>query len=136
MTFSPASFDNVEVLEVGVNGPGNANRLFIVCGVALINFNGTGDDWHRDNVTFLVPEEGTGSNLAPLNVGSFDDSVVVAFPATIQSTDGETIGWGVDTVDSVVDANGHVEVNARVVVRNDDATFIRMGFQVNILSHK
>jgi hypothetical protein len=133
VSFPPASFDNVEVLKVGVSGPGGANTLFIVCGVALINFNGTGDDWHRDNVTFLVPGEG-GGNPAPLDVGGFEDSVVVAFPATIESRNGETIGWGVDTVDTVLSGSGHVELNARVVVRNSDATFLRMGFQVSILS--
>ncbi len=55
MTFAPSGFDNVEVLEVGVSGPNDANRLFIVTGVALIYFDGTSDDWRRDDVSFIVP---------------------------------------------------------------------------------
>jgi len=132
MTVQVASFDNPEVMEIDVSGPSPGNRLYIACGVAIIDLNGKQDDWYRDDLTFLVPEEGQG-NPPPLDVGRFQDSVVVAFPATIESRGGETVGWGVDNVDTVLDGNNHVRVNARVVVRNSNGTFIRMGYQVSIL---
>jgi hypothetical protein len=124
----PIGFDNVEVMRVGVNGSGGANTLFIVCGVALVEFNGNQDDWRRDDLTFLVPDEGGGT----LNVGAFQDSVTVAFPATVENTDDTPVGWGVDTVDTIVEGN-NVRLTARVVVRQKGGHFLRMGFQVNIL---
>src|SRR5438270_13982725 len=122
----PIGFDNVEVMRVGVTGPGAANTLFIVCGVALLEFNGNQDDWRRDDLTFLVPDEGGGG---PLDVGQFQDSVTVAFPATVENTDDTPVGWGVDTVDTVVEGS-NVRLTARVVVRQSGGHFLRMGFRV------
>src|SRR2546422_8110685 len=132
--YGPDSFDNVEVLRVGVTGPSGANTLFIVSGVALLHFQGTGTDWHRDDLSFVLPGEGTG-NPAALDIGAgFVDSVVAAFPATIQSTSGQDVGWGIDTVDTTVESN-HIRVVARTVVRNPAGVILRMGFHVSVLSH-
>src|SRR3954462_4040034 len=40
MAFRVHRFDNVQVLQVGVSGPGAATALFIVTGVAILNFPG------------------------------------------------------------------------------------------------
>src|SRR4051812_4457707 len=127
MSYAPAGFDNVEVLRVPLGG---GQVLYVACGVAIINFQGTGYDWQRDDLVFLVPDEGATSDL---NVGNFQDSVVSAYPATIESLNGETVGWGIDTVDTITDGASHVEVTARTVVRNANGKMLRMGFQVNII---
>ena len=133
MAITPSSFDNVEVLQVGVNGPGAAKTLYIVCGVAVINFKGGSTDWTRDDVVFAVPSEG-GGNPPPLNVGNFEDSTVIAFPATVTSSAGNAVGWGVDSADTITTGPGRVQLTARVAVNNTIGTIIRMGFQVNILA--
>jgi len=134
MTLSPINFDKVDVLEVAVQGPGDANRLFIVSGVAVLNYKGTVHDYNRDNVSFLIPQKGTG-NPAPLNIGEYRDSTGIAFPATIQSTTQEPVGWGIDFVDTLPDGETSLRLSAQIAVLNPGGTFIRMGFQVNILAH-
>ena len=52
MAITPSSFDNVEVLRVPVEA---GKTLYIVCGVAVINFKGTSTDWTRQDVVFDVP---------------------------------------------------------------------------------
>lgn len=129
MAITPASFDNVEVLRVPV---GAGKTLYLVCGVAVINFKGSSTDWTRDDVVFDVPSEG-GGHPPPLNVGNFDDSTVIAFPATITSSAGHAVGWGVDSADTITTGPGRVQLTARVAVNNTIGTIIRLGFQVNIL---
>ncbi len=137
MAINVVSFDNVEVLTVGVTGPGGANTLFLVCGVAIVNFHGPLNDYNRDSVTFLVPNEGqTDPNAPALDIGNFVDSTVMAFPTTIEASPQRPVGWGVDTVDTIVDGpNGrNIQLTANLAALNPGSTIIRIGFQVNILS--
>lgn len=134
MAVSVVGFDNVEVLQVGVTGPAGANTLFLVCGVAIVNFHGPLNDFNRDTVTFLVPNEGqTDPNDPALDVGLFRDSTVIAFPATIEASPERPVGWGVDNVDTVVVGN-NIQLTANLAALNPGSTIIRIGFQVNILS--
>ncbi|TMD67754.1 MAG: hypothetical protein E6I91_06135 [Chloroflexi bacterium] len=136
MPIPVVSFENVEVLTVGVSGPGGANTLFLVCGVAVINFHGPLNDYNRDTVTFLVPNEGQTIPTDPaLDIGNFVDSTVIAFPATIEASPQRPVGWGVDSVDTIVGGNGqNIELTAHLAALNPGSTIIRLGFQVNILS--
>src|SRR5207237_5237003 len=128
------SFDNVEVLRVDLNNPFGANTLFLVCGVAVINFHGPLNDYNRDTVTFLVPNEGqTDPNDPALDVGLFRDSTVIAFPATIEASPERPVGWGVDNVDTI-EVGNNIQLTAHLAALNPGSTIIRMGFQVNILS--
>lgn len=128
------SFDNVEVLRVGVTGPSGANTLFLVCGVAVVDFHGPINDWNRELVTFLVPNEGqTDPNAPALDIGNFVDSTVIAFPATVDASPERPVGWGVDNVDTIVVGN-NIQLSAHLAALNPGSTIIRMGFQVNILS--
>ena len=134
MAVNVVSFDNAEVLRVGVSGPLGANTLFLVCGVAVVNFHGPLNDFNRDSVTFLVPNEGqTDPNAPALDIGNFLDSTVIAFPATIEASPERPVGWGVDNVDTVVVGN-NIQLTANLAALNPGSTIIRIGFQVNILS--
>ena len=128
MSYQPVSFDNAEVLRVPI---GN-QVLYQCCGVAVVNFAATGNDWHRDDLTFLVPEEG---GAAPLNVGNFADSTIMLTLATIESNDGSAnVGWGVDSADTVLDGANNVRVTARTVVKGTGhVNILRVAYQVNIL---
>jgi hypothetical protein len=130
MAIPVVGFDNVEVLRV----PLGANTLFLVCGVAVVNFHGPLNDYNRDTVTFLVPEEGGQPNDPALDIGNFVDSTVIAFPATIEASTERPIGWGVDSVDTVLGGNGqNIQLTVHLAALNPGSTMIRMGFQVNIL---
>src|SRR5262245_46395342 len=111
---APVSFDNVEVLRVPIAA---GRTLFLVCGVAVINFQGTSTDWTREDIVFDVPSEGNG-HPPPLNVGNFQDSTVIAFPATFTSSAGDAVGWGVDSADTITTGAGRVQLTAKVAVNN------------------
>jgi hypothetical protein len=129
MSYQPVSFDNAEVMRVPL---ADGQVLYVCNGVAVVNFGATGNDWHRDDLTFLVPEEGTGSALY---VGNFADSTVILTLATIESNNGsDNVGWGVDSADTVLDGNNNVRVTARTVVKGTGhVNILRVAYQVNIL---
>jgi hypothetical protein len=54
-------------------------------------------------------------------------------PATIQNDSGEgREGWGIDNADSVLSGN-NIEVTARIVVKGDQATVLRVAYHAVIL---
>jgi hypothetical protein len=126
-----AEFDNPEVMEVPQPG---GHTLLFCSGVAIVFFTGTGDDWNRDDLVFLVPSEQPGlGNPPPLAIRNFADSVVTVVPATIQNDDsGSLEGWGIDNADSIVLGN-NIEVTARIVVKGDRATVLRVAYHAVIL---
>ncbi len=130
MSLTPLAFENVEVLKVAVGG----GDLFIVSGVAIVNFSANDDDFVRDQLVFNVPNEGNTSPAdPPLLVRDFSDSVVSVYPAAFQSTGGDLFGWAVDSADTI--SNGDfVQLTASLAVRGYNATLFRVGFQTSILT--
>src|SRR5260370_22158288 len=61
MTLTPIAYDNVEVLNVAVGG----GDLFIVSGVAIVNFSANDDDFVRDKVVFKLPTEASTKPTDP-----------------------------------------------------------------------
>ena len=130
MTLAPLAFDNVEVLTVAVGG----GEMFIVSGVAIVNFSANDDDFVRDQVVFLLPKEGSTSPAAPpLVIKDFADSVVSVFPASAQSTGGDIVGWAVDNADTIA-IGDKVQLTASLAVRGYNTTLFRIGFQVSVLT--
>lgn len=131
MSFAPIAFDNVEVLKVAVGG----GDLFIVSGVAIVNFSGANDDFLRDQVVFNLPTEGSTSPTdPPLVIRDFADSVVSVFPAAAESTGGDMVGWAVDNADTVATGGNNVQLTASLAVRGYNTILFRIGFHVSILS--
>ena len=132
MTVSVINFDNPEVMQVPQAGGQN---LFFCSGVAVVNFAGTSNDFQRDELVFLVPSEAAGvGNPPPLPIPSFVDSVVTVVPATVQNTDpADTVGWGIDNADSVIDGNNNIQVTATIVVKEETATVLRVAYHAVIL---
>jgi DNA-directed RNA polymerase subunit E'/Rpb7 len=59
--------------------------------------------------------------------------VVTVVPATIQNDDsGSLEGWGIDNADSILVGN-NIEVTARIVVKGDRATVLRVAYHAVIL---
>jgi len=130
MTLTPLAYDNVEVLTVPVGG----GDLFIVSGVAIVNFSANDDDFVRDKLVFKLPTEGsTKPTDPPLVIKDFADSVVSVFPAAAQSTGGDIVGWAVDNADTIATGN-NVQLTASLAVRGYNTTLFRIGFQVSVLT--
>ena len=125
------SFDNPEVMQVPQAG---GQTLFFCSGVALVSYNGTSNNFRRDDLVFTVPSEQEGiGNPPPLPVPNFADSVVTVVPATIENGDpDDPVGWGIDSADSVFDGTG-IQVTARIVVRGEGATVLRVAYHAVIL---
>ena len=131
MTLTPIAYDNVEVLKVSVGG----GDMFIVSGVAIVNFSANDDDFVRDKVVFKLPTEGsTKPTDPPLVIKDFADSVVSVFPAAAQSTGGDIVGWAVDNADTIPTTGDTVQLTASLAVRGYNTTLFRIGFQVSVLT--
>jgi hypothetical protein len=132
MAVAVTSFDNPEVMQVPQGG---GQTLFFCSGVALVNYTGTGENWRKDDLVFTVPSEQPGiGNPPPLPIPNFADSVVTVVPATIQNNDAdEEVGWGIDNADSVLDGNNNIQVTARIVVKEESATVLRVAYHAVIL---
>ena len=131
MAVAVTSFDNPEVMQVPQGG---GHTLFFCSGVAVVNFAGTSNDFQRDELVFLVPSEAAGvGNPPPLPIPSFVDSVVTVVPATVQNTDpADTVGWGIDNADSMLNGS-NIQVTARIVVKEEGATVLRVAYHAVIL---
>ena len=78
---------------------------------------------------FTVPSEQPGVEPPPLPIPNFVDSVVTVVPATIQNDDpDDAVGWGIDNADSVIYCNNNIQVTARIVVKGDGATVLRVAY--------
>jgi len=113
----------------------SGQTLFFCSGVALVNYTGTGENWRKDDLVFTVPSEQPGiGNPPPLPIPNFADSIVTVVPATIQNNDAdEEAGWGIDNADSVIDGNNNIQVTARIVVKEESATVLRVAYHAVIL---
>lgn len=78
-----------------------------------------------------LPVEGGGT---PLTVGTGIKATMIAFPATITSSAGDAVGWGIDSTQVFIAGGGTVEAHAQAAVNNTVGQILRMGFQVNILA--
>jgi hypothetical protein len=132
MTVAVTGFDNPEVMQVPQAG---GLTLFICSGVALVDYAGTEDDWHRAELVFLVPSEQAGiGNPPPLPIPNFADSVVTVVPTTIRSNDpDDPVGWGIDNADSVIDLNGNIQVTATIVAKGERSAVLRAAYHAVIL---
>ena len=127
-------FDKVKVLQMGITGPQGANQLFIVTGVAVINFTTAVPDpdcWTRVPLGFLVPD----ASGNPLSVGFSVDAACIVYPTAIASANSQDFGWAVDSAAAIPTGGDRVEVVANLAIRTDTNTILfRIGFHVSILA--
>jgi hypothetical protein len=99
MAIALSKIENPQDMEVFVNGPRGANRMFIYTGTAVFNFRGNSERrWKRDTLSFKVGRKfepgqivrivATASLASVFNDGSWHDG-----------------GWAVDLVDADLDDN-------------------------------
>ena len=127
-------FDKVKVLQMGITGPQGANQLFIVTGVAVINFTASvpdADGWTRVPLGFFVPD----ASGNPLSVGTSVDAACSVYPAAMANATSQDFGWAVDSAAATPTGGDKVQVFANLAIRTDTNTILfRIGFHVSILA--
>lgn len=119
--------ENPQKMEVGVNGPGDANKLFIYTGTAVFTFKGTGKEWLRDTLTFQIGD--------PFTTTQFKKAVATASLASISNTShAVNAGWAVDKVEAKRASNGKIELTLKLAIRDIDGFLHRVAYEVNVLA--
>jgi hypothetical protein len=122
---------NEQQLEVGVDGPDGANRMFVIGGTAAFTLTpGAGKDTVSDTLRFPV-----GPALAP---GQFIHAIATASLASIANGGlANNAQWAVDSVGADLDDEaGRVVIAADLVVGDTDGYLQRIGFQATILARR
>jgi len=119
--------DNPQEMEVGVNGPKDANRLFIYTGMAVFDFKGTGGSWLRDSLTFQIGRAFT--------LTQYKQAVATASLASISNKDNAVnAGWAVDRVEAKRASNGKIELTMNLAIRDSDGYIHRIAYEVSVLA--
>ncbi|MCX6834243.1 MAG: hypothetical protein NTW07_03770 [candidate division Zixibacteria bacterium] len=128
MAIEIGSFANMQSMEVGVDGPQGANRLFIYTGTALFDFKGVSGDWRRDTVQFHVGRSfGPGEVIKAIGTGSL--------ASICNEHHAVDAGWAIDDTDADWDdEDGRIQVRASVAVRDSDGHVLRMSYIVHVLA--
>ncbi len=121
--------ENGSVLEVGINGPGQANRLFIYTGLIRLERNGDNDDNIIPinvfiNLSFL-------HNAQKFNVND-THTAPIAFLANVHGNDDATdFTWAVVDVRTDIQ-NGDLKLFADLAVQGQSCSFGHLAYQVNV----
>lgn len=118
-------------MEVSVNGPGKATRLFIFSGTVALEFRSESgvpaNKWSVEPVTFNVRER-------TFNPEQFIQAIAVVSLASIEGDSG-MCGWAVDEVEAFRNPDsGNISVRARLGVRGASTVLYRLAYQVNVLA--
>ena len=132
MAVAVTSFDNPEVMQVP---QASGQTLFFCSGVALVDCarrtekvaeGRSGVHRAKRAAWYRQPAAAAHSQLRRLGRDGR--------PATIQNNDAdEEVGWGIDNADSVIDGNNNIQVTARIVVKEESATVLRVAYHAVIL---
>lgn len=121
------NIENPQEMEVGVNGPGDTNRLFIYTGIAVFDFKGTGGGWLRDTLTFQIGRTFTSTQ--------FKKAMATASLASISNKNhAVNAGWAVDKVEAKRAMNGKIELTMNLAIRDVDGYLHRVAYEVNVLT--
>jgi hypothetical protein len=138
-----SSIESLQQIEIGVSGPGSANRLFIVNGMATVNMNvhpvAAGED--------KVLAQSFSALVGPVMTSDqFRRAVAIASPngprLNAPAQGPYRIQWYVGSVDAVFnDDSGQTELRFDMTVRalappagSIDLTVFLVAFQVSILA--
>ena len=129
--------ENPQMMEVYVNGPRNANRLFIFGGTAVFNWHRTAESWTRE---WMYISMGTIPGRPAIAPDRWIDAVAVASLASIyfrETIKRDRAGFAVDSVrPEPPSGDFHEEygINAQLALRGNDVRFYRVSFQLTVLA--
>jgi hypothetical protein len=120
--------ENPQALEIVVNGPSDANRLFVYTGTAIFDSQG-------------APTSGWGSCTVSFEVGrvfssrQFKKAVAMVSLANIED-DGkaENAGWAINEVDVQLASSGRPQLTLHCALRDVDAHLYRASYRLYVLA--
>lgn len=129
----PNRLCNTQALEAHVNGPDDANRLYVYSGMAELDVRGAEPHprWSQTVVSFTVGEALTGANDRVIS------TVAVASLAAVRD-DGVAsfAGWRVYAAAAEWDEEEKkTRINVLVGSRDTDGVLEQIAYQVNVLAH-
>lgn len=117
-----------QTLEIPVAGPGDANRLYIFTGEAVVNMKGSGANWRQEtlrieiNRTFTATAYKKGIGVASLSGISNKNEAINA-------------GWKIESVEVVRDGDSNKPVLvASIAVRDVDGYLESVSYEVFVLA--
>lgn len=136
--------ENPQMMEIYVNGPRDANRLYIFAGTAVFNWHGTDDEnWIREPLQIsLIGIPGVPRIFRDQVV----DHVETASLAAIYSRETarrDAVGFAADSVQAFFIGRrsprdepdfADFGVNIQLALRGNDVRLLRVSFQLNILA--
>jgi hypothetical protein len=135
----------IRVGDVCTSEVGGSVRRWFLRRLRPIRVSGTGPDWLRDDLFFILaepPGPGVGGPPVPSNWQRIDDVVPVISLATI-ANDGTAYdaGWAIDDcrwrpVPSAFGALSNVELRGQVAARDTDGYILRLAYQATVIGLK
>jgi hypothetical protein len=126
------------ICEIPVSGPGLANRLVMITGIAVPALDtGDSDTTFRGDV-YVKTDYIVNPPDQWLNIVDNNAALLQATSATLASIVNESEGeslFAVDEVSTQRNTDGRIQVNLRVAMQGD-VTLARIAYQANILIRK
>jgi len=123
--------ESAQELEVGITGPGNANRLFVYTGLATVDGIGVaGDDIVRFRGFINLSKLHNGRKFNPIPTLT----APVAFLANVHgNSEADDFTWAVSETSTQID-NGDLKLIAELAVQGENCSFAQIAYQVNVIT--
>lgn len=124
--------------EIPVSGPGKANRLAIITGIAVPALDTSDPDVSYKGDIYIKTDYIVNSPDRWLNIVNGNTSLLQATTATLANIFDESEGPSLFAVDEVAaqrNTDGRIQINLRVAIQGD-VTLSRIAYQANVLIFK
>ena len=118
-----------QALEISVNGPGSANRLFILSGaVSISRLKGTGKEWVRNTLNIQINR--------PFLPGQYIKGIGTASLSAIYNQEAAVnAGWAIENVAIRYSSTTRkATLTAQVAVRDSDGFLSGIAYEVFVLA--
>jgi hypothetical protein len=126
--------DSARFIEVGVGGPGDANRLLLYTGTAIVRFSNVGSS-ELESATTLNLQVKLRDGFTP--PGHFIRSATFMSLAVVQSVgedNNDECLFRTSDAESLIASDGALVAQATLTV-GSDSTLIRVAYSATILAH-
>ena len=144
MAIAPDSIVNLQIVTAHVDGPGDANHLFIITGTAVLNWHHEGEEffdrWARETLTFsLSSREGMPELRRNQVISHSETASLVSFSFNEnRSSKRELWSFAVDSADAFFASPDQdlpdFGLNIHLAVRGPSVSMYRVNFQLTIVA--
>ncbi|MEM9554068.1 MAG: hypothetical protein AAGC60_07400 [Acidobacteriota bacterium] len=128
------------MMRVDVNGPRDANRLYVFTGTAVFNWHRTDDDdWAREPMTISLIGVPGIPRIFEENVVDHVESAALAAVYFRETGRRDAVGWAVDAVEAFF-TRGPADfadfgLRVQLALRGNDARLLRLSFRLDVLAN-